>query len=245
MIEAKRLGRSFGPQWALREADFQCPPGAFVAVLGRNGAGKTTFIRLLTGQLRPTEGSIHIQGLDVSARPRALRSLMGVMPETEALMDALSAHHYLHFVGRLHGLAPAQADERIQTLQELLEIDFQTSKPISDFSFGMKKRTALAAALIHNPRVLFLDEPFEGLDPITCRTLELFLARLRQGGLTLVMTSHLLDRSQSLCERFLVLDQGRIRADRRREEILEDHPDLETWFLDLASAQPGGGLPWT
>lgn len=230
LITAEHLGRRFGDAWGVRDIHLAIEPSECVGILGRNGAGKTTFVRLLTGQLKPTEGRITIKGLDVASRPLALRKLLGVMPETTALLDGLTGGQYLGFAGRLHGLEHATLADRIQELGHLLEIDFLRATPIAEYSFGMKKKTALASSLLHSPQILVLDEPFEGLDPVASNALQGLLSELHRRGTTILMTSHLLERAQQLCSRFIIIDQGRVAVDGQRE-VLEEIGGLEALFL--------------
>lgn len=244
MIEVEAAGRCFEGTWALRDVSFRVSPGAFLGILGRNGAGKTTLVRLLTGQLRPTEGRLRVAGLDVATRPLVLRRRMGVMPDATALLDRLGGDGYLRFVGRIHGLEPEVLEARIRELACLLDMDFSDGKAICDYSFGMRKKTALAAALLHGPELLFLDEPFEGLDPVSSATVAELLAILHAKGTTILLTSHLLGRAERLCDRFLVVDEGRILADGPASELLKGEDDLEGLFLRLVGRGTQGRLTW-
>lgn len=243
MIQALQLSKRFDQHLALDLPDLHIPKGRFLGVLGRNGAGKTTLVRLLTGQMKACSGAIRIAGMDAGPRPLALRQRMGVMPEASALMDGLSGFQYLGFVGRLHGLATSTLKSRIQELESLLEITFK-GKAISDYSFGMKKKTALAAALLHGPDVLFLDEPFEGLDPVSCSAVQSLLEGLHQKGCTILLTSHLLGMAERLCDHFLLLHEGRTLAEGSRHELLSGAESLESLFLRLVEGNKAGKLTW-
>ena len=244
MIQVKGLGKQYGEQWVVKEFQFGVRPGEFLGILGRNGAGKTTLVRMLTGQLKPTQGEISILGQPVADRPLDLRKNIGVMPEPSALLDRLTGNQYLDFAGQIHGLEPRLLKERIQELGALLEIDFHLALRIGDYSYGMKKKVALSVALLHAPKVVFLDEPFEGLDPVCSETLKGLLASLHDHGTTLVMTSHLLGIAERLCTRFLVIDQGRKIADASTASLLQDAKDLESLFLNLVGKPKPGGLSW-
>lgn len=244
LINVENLGRRFGEVWALKEINYQVRAGEFVGILGRNGAGKTTLVRLLTGQLSPTEGKMEICGHVVENRPIALRRIMGVMPDTTALFDGLTGDQYLHFVGRIHGLQEVTLQNRIRELGELLEIDFLQPVPIADFSFGMKKKTALSAALLHAPSILFLDEPFEGLDPVSSDTLCTLLESLRDHGVTILMTSHLLGLAERLCSRFIIVNHGHLEADGSAESLLRENETLESLFLRTVGKAKTGALSW-
>jgi ABC-2 type transport system ATP-binding protein len=244
MIKVRGLGKQYGESWALKEIHFEVPPGSFLGVLGRNGAGKTTLVRLLTCQLGATEGRASILGFDVAARPLALRQRIGVMPEASALLEELTGLQYLHFVGRIHGIDSRTIEERIAELAELLEIDFRQPLRIAEYSYGMKKKVALASALLHTPELLFLDEPFEGLDPVSAAALQGMLASLHRKGASLLMTSHQLERAEGLCERFLIVDEGRLVADGRPGELFKAGESLEQCFLRTVGRGKGGVVSW-
>jgi ABC-2 type transport system ATP-binding protein len=240
MIRVEGLGMRFGETWALKGLDFGVEPGECLGVLGRNGAGKTTLVRILTGQLRATEGRARILGLDVGPRPLSLRRTLGVMPEPGALLEGLTGAQYLAFAGAVHGLAPDLVAARTAELADLLELDFAQDRDLKDYSVGMRKKVALASSLLHAPALLFLDEPFEGLDPVSSDTLRSVLASLSAHGTTVVMTSHLLGMAERLCTRFLVVDQGRIKADEPASAL----GDLEAFFLGTVGRAKGGALTW-
>ena len=245
MIESQALGKRFEDRWALREASLQVARGDFLGVLGRNGAGKTTLIRLLTGQMRPTEGTVRIQGLDPGTVPLALRSLVGVMPEEGALLEDLGGAQYLHFVGQLHGLDRKALDDRLRELQDCLQVDFHRDCPIRDYSYGMKKKLAFSAAILHGPRLLFLDEPFEGLDPDVVRTLLDLLRDLWTRGATIVMTSHQLSLAERLCTRVVLVEEGRIVLEGPAADLLGPDEDLEGLFLKVVGRKTrAGSLSW-
>jgi ABC-2 type transport system ATP-binding protein len=245
MIETRGIGKRFADRWALREASLKVAPGDFLGVLGRNGAGKTTLIRLLTGQMRPTEGSVRIQGLDPGTVPMALRGLVGIMPEEGALLEDLGGSQYLHFVGQLHGLDRLALGARICELQDCLQVDFRRDCPIRDYSYGMKKKLAFSAAILHGPKLLFLDEPFEGLDPDVVRTLLELLGNLWTRGVTIVMTSHQLSLAERLCTRVLLVEEGRVVLEGPSAELIGKEEDLEGLFLRVVGRKTkAGSLSW-
>ncbi|WP_306602082.1 ABC transporter ATP-binding protein [Geothrix sp. 21YS21S-2] len=243
MIAAEGLGKRFGDTWALRDLSLRVPEGAFLAVLGRNGAGKTTLVRLLTGQLRATEGSVRVAGLDPAGAPLELRRMVGVMPEEGALLEDLGGAQYLQFVGRLHGLGREVLAERVAELEACLEVGFGP-RPIRDYSYGMKKKLAFSAALLHGPRLVFLDEPFEGLDPSVVRSLLAALGQLRDRGVTVVMTSHQLSLAERLATRILLVEEGRLLVDGAAGDVLGPDEDLEGLFLRLVGRGRAGRLSW-
>ena len=245
MLEARALGKRFGALWALNQVDLTVARGDFLGVLGRNGAGTTTLVRLLTGQMRATEGTVRIEGLDPGCAPVALRRLVGVMPEEGALLEDLGGAQYLQFVGRLHGLDPETLATRLRELQDCLQVDFHAPGAIRDYSYGMKKKLAFSAALLHGPRLLFLDEPFEGLDPSVVRALLDVLGSLRAQGVTVVMTSHQLSLAERLCTRIVLVEAGRVLLDAPAAEALGPDEDLEGLFLRLVGRKARtGGLSW-
>jgi ABC-2 type transport system ATP-binding protein len=244
MIKAEGLGKRFGDVWALRGVDLRLEAGTFLGVLGRNGAGKTTLLRILTSQTPCTEGRVEILGMDVARRPLVLRQRMGVMPEASAILENLTGEQYLAFVGQIHGIEAPLLANRMGELGDLLELDFRQPVRISEYSYGMKKKVALAAALLHAPELLFLDEPFEGLDPVSADTLRTLLGSLRDHGTTVVMTSHLLGMAERICTRFLVVDQGRVVADGDASLLFEGVEDLEQFFLRKVGKARLGALSW-
>lgn len=244
MIHVNDLEKRFGDVPALMDVNFEVQAGEFLGLLGRNGAGKTTMVRILTGQLSPTRGDVLIQGLKVTDRPIELRKLIGVMPEPSALLDGLTGNQYLHFVGQIHGLELGTLRERIRELGDLLEMDFHQPVRIADYSYGMKKKVALSASLLHAPSLLFLDEPFEGLDPVTSTTLQGLLVSLHGHGTTILMTSHMLGMAERLCTRFLIIDKGRKVADGSNQDLLSGAEDLEGLFLRIVGKSKAGALSW-
>jgi ABC-2 type transport system ATP-binding protein len=215
--------------------------GRFFGFLGPNGAGKSTTIKMLTGLLRPTGGRVQIEGLDLEKDLLAIKRVIGILPEELPLYERLTGEEYLHFTGRMYGLGRAETRRRTDELLEFLSLTEDRRKLIVDYSQGMRKKTALAAALIHNPRVLFLDEPLNGIDPVSGRVVTDLLRRLAGKGVTLFFTSHVLDVVERLCEEVAVIDRGRIVAQgtlaeiRAQREVGHD-ATLEDVFLKLVAA---------
>ena len=240
-IEVRGLTKAFGPKRAVDGISMSVRRGTFFGFLGPNGAGKSTTIKMLTGLLRPTAGEAAIEGIRVGADPLAVKRIIGVLPEELPLYERLTGEEYLHFAGRMHGLAPEETRRRTEELLSFLSLSEDRGKLIVDYSLGMKKKTALAAALIHNPRVLFLDEPLNGIDPISGRVVMDLLRRLAQKGVTLFFTSHVLDVVERLCDEVAVIDRGRIVAQgtleaiRTQREVGQD-ASLEDVFLKLVAA---------
>jgi ABC-2 type transport system ATP-binding protein len=209
--------------------------------LGPNGAGKSTTIKMLTGLLRPTSGEATIEGHRLSDDLLGLKAVIGVLPEELPLYERLTGEEYLLFAGRMYGLKLADARLRSEELLEFLSLSEDRSKLIVDYSHGMQKKLALAAALIHNPRALFLDEPLNGIDPISGRVVSDLLRRLAGKGVTLFFTSHVLDVVERLCDQVAIIDRGRLVATGTLEEIrnqreMGQDATLEDVFLKLVAA---------
>ena len=215
--------------------------GRFFGFLGPNGAGKSTTIKMLTGLLRPTAGEAWIEGHSLRGDLLAIKRVIGVLPEELPLYERLTGEEYLHFAGRMYGLDKAETRRRTDELLEFLSLAEERGKLIVDYSQGMKKKVALAAALIHSPRVLFLDEPLNGIDPVSGRVVTDLLRRLASKGVTLFFTSHVLDVVERLCDEVAIIDRGRIVAQGTLDEIraqreMGQDATLEDAFLKLVSA---------
>jgi ABC-2 type transport system ATP-binding protein len=240
-IVAEGLTRRFRRQVAVDHVSFRVARGRFFGFLGPNGAGKSTTIRMLTGLLRPRAGDAVIEGARLSGDLLALKRRIGVLTEELPLYERLTGEEYLLFAGRMYGLQRAEARERTQQLLEFLTLVDERGKLILEYSQGMRKKLALAAALIHNPRVLFLDEPLNGIDPVSGRVVTDLLRRLAQKGVTLFFTSHVLDVVERLCDEVAVIDRGRLVAQGtlaqiRAQRELGQNASLEDVFLKLVAA---------
>jgi ABC-2 type transport system ATP-binding protein len=215
--------------------------GRFFGFLGPNGAGKSTTIKMLTGLLRPTAGEAWIEGHSLRGDLLAIKRVIGVLPEELPLYERLTGEEYLHFAGRMYGLDKAETRRRTDELLEFLSLAEERGKLIVDYSQGMKKKVALAAALIHSPRVLFLDEPLNGIDPVSGRVVTDLLRRLASKGVTLFFTTHVLDVVERLCDEVAIIDRGRIVAQGTLDQIRAQREGgqdatLEDAFLKLVSA---------
>jgi ABC-2 type transport system ATP-binding protein len=240
-IVVRGLSKRFREQTAVDGISFRVARGRFFGFLGPNGAGKSTTIKMLTGLLRPTAGEASIEGLDLRRDLLGIKAIVGVLPEELALYERLTGEEYLHFAGRMYGLSREEARRRTDELLEFLSLTEDRGKLIVDYSMGMKKKTALAAALIHNPRVLFLDEPLNGIDPVSARVVTDLLRRLAGKGVTLFFTSHVLDVVERLCDEVAIIDRGRLVVQGtldqiRREREVSGDASLEDVFLKLVSA---------
>ena len=218
-IVTTALTRTFGDFTAVDHVDLDVEPGQFFGFLGPNGAGKSTTIKMLTGLLAPTSGSIQILGEDLFANPLEVKRNIGVVPEGMALFGKLTATEYLHFVGRMYDLDKVTTQQRSAELLEFMNLANEPKKLIADYSHGMGKKLALAAAVIHGPKVLFLDEPFEGVDAIAANTLKTMLQNMIHRGATIFLTSHVLEIVERLCSHIAIIQRGRIVAHGSLDEL--------------------------
>jgi ABC-2 type transport system ATP-binding protein len=235
------LTKVFRQKTAVDALSFRVARGRFFGFLGPNGAGKSTTIKMLTGLLRPTAGDAIIEGVKLSENLLAIKRTIGVLPEELPLYERLTGEEYLHFAGRMHGLSRAETRRRADELLEFLSLADDRGRLLVDYSQGMRKKVALAAALIHNPRVLFLDEPLNGIDPISGRVVTDLLRSMAQKGVTLFFTSHALDVVERLCDQVAIIDRGKIVAQGSLEEIRAHRAvgrdaSLEDVFLKLVAA---------
>jgi ABC-2 type transport system ATP-binding protein len=218
-IIAEGLSRTFGSLVAVDHVDLRVDPGQFFGFLGPNGAGKSTTIRMMTGLLAPTSGRIELLGLDLEGSAIEVKRQIGVVPEGLALFDRLTGSEYLNFVGRMYGLDRATAAQRTAELLDFMDLAERTKTLIVDYSHGMKKKLALAAAVIHGPRILFLDEPFEGVDAVAAGTLKTMLHNMTARGATIFLTSHVLEIVERLCTHVAIINKGRVIAQGSLDEL--------------------------
>ncbi|RMF74085.1 MAG: ABC transporter ATP-binding protein [Acidobacteria bacterium] len=244
-IRTEGLTRRFGDLVAVDRLDLEVPRGCFFGFLGPNGAGKSTTIAMLTGLLRPSAGRAEILGRDLAREPLAVKRSLGVVPEQLALFDRLTGPEYLAFVARMYGVPRREVRTRAAELLALMDLDGAPRKLIVDYSHGMKKKIALAAALIHRPEVLFLDEPFEGIDAVASREIKDLMLQLVARGVTIFLTSHVLEIVERLCTDVAIIARGRLVASGPMDEIRRGG-GLEEAFLDLVGRPetPGAGLSW-
>jgi ABC-2 type transport system ATP-binding protein len=212
-LTADGLGRAFDDRWAVRDISFAVHRGEVLGLLGPNGAGKTTTVRMLTALIRPTEGTASIDGHDVRGDPEAVRGRVGILTETPGLYDKLSATANLDFFGRLYGLAPDVRTERIEHYLRLFSLWDRRDDVAGTFSKGMKQKLAIARALLHDPSVVFLDEPTAALDPEAAFIVREAIETLRQAGRTIVLATHNLDEADRLCDRIAFIRAGLLRID--------------------------------
>lgn len=228
---------------AVRAVDLQVAPGEFYGFLGPNGAGKSTTIKMLTGLLRPTSGQIVIAGHDLQADPLAVKRAIGVLPEDLNLYERLTASEFLLFAGQMYGLDRDDARRRAQALLDVMELADTGGKMIVDFSMGMKKKIALAGAMIHEPRVLFLDEPFNGIDALSSRRIRDVLRERTAQGTTIFFSSHVLEVVEKLCTRVAIIAKGRLVAEGTMDDLRAQTHDssLEDIFVHLVAGETEEG----
>lgn len=231
-VETIDLTRHFDRKVAVDHLNLTVAAGEFFGFLGPNGAGKSTTINMLVGLLRPTAGTAKINGVDVWRKPLAAKRLLGVLPEGLNLYKRLSAREFIQFAGTMHGLNQSEAARRTAELLELMDLSQDADKLIVDYSTGMRKKTALAAAIIHAPRVLFLDEPFEGIDAISGRAIRDTLQQLRARGTTIMFSSHILEVVERLCTRVGVIAEGKLVAEGSIAELRQRAQAGETATLE-------------
>src|SRR6202048_1605926 len=245
-IVTEKLTGQFGGLTAVDRIDLQVKAGQFFGFLGPNGAGKSTTIKMLTGLLAPTSGSMQLLGLDFAANPVEVKRQIGVVPEGMGLFERLTGTEYLHFVGRMYGLDRTTTQRRSEELLEFMQLADRPKTMIADYSHGMQKKLALAAAVIHGPRILFLDEPFEGVDALAAGALKALLGRMTARGVTIFLTTHVLEIVERLCSHVGIIHQGRLVAQGSIEELRTEvagnegsKATLEQIFLSLGG-QSGG-----
>lgn len=218
-IETHGLTRRFGELTAVEDVTLSVARGQFFGFLGPNGAGKSTTIKMLTGLLEPSAGTMSILGQPFGAGALELKRQIGVVPEGMALLGRLTAPEYLRFVGRMYGLDKETTHRRTEELLEFMQLANERRKMVTDFSHGMQKKLALAAAVIHGPKVLFLDEPFEGVDAIAAGMLKTLLQGMIQRGATIFLTTHVLEIVERLCSHVGIIHRGRLVANGSIEDL--------------------------
>ncbi|NUT09109.1 MAG: ABC transporter ATP-binding protein [Nonomuraea sp.] len=245
-VRTQGLHKRYGAQIAVAGVDLVVPAGSFAGLVGPNGAGKTTTLSMITGLLRPDGGQATIDGLDVWRDPVAVKARIGVLPEGLRLFERLSGRELLLYNGRLRGIPKAEVERRAGELLDVMDLTEAADKLVVDYSTGMRKKIGLAAALLHNPSVLFLDEPFEGVDPVSSSTLTDVLQRFTASGSTVIFSSHVMDLVERLCDWVSVMSGGHIVAQGPLEQVRGGH-SLNEAFLTLVGgprANGESGLSW-
>jgi ABC-2 type transport system ATP-binding protein len=247
-VRTRALFKRFGQQVAVAGVDLIVPRGSFAGLVGPNGAGKTTTLSMVTGLLRPDGGTIEIDGVNVWRDLIPVKSRIGVLPEGLRLFERLSGRELLSYNGQLRGIGKDEVERRADELLRIMDLTDSADKLVVDYSTGMRKKIGLAVALLHNPAVLFLDEPFEGVDPVSANTLEEVLRRYTASGSTVIFSSHVMDLVERLCDWVSVMSRGQIVAQGPLAEVRGER-SLNQAFLDLVGAHghretEGDGLTW-
>jgi ABC-2 type transport system ATP-binding protein len=244
-VVVRGLWKRYDQKIAVAGIDLDVPRACFFGLVGPNGAGKTTMIRTLTGLLRPDAGQVWVEGIDVWANPVVAKASIGVLPDEFRLFDRLTGAQLLEYCGLLRSMAPALVAERSAELLDVLGLNEAADTLVIDYSTGMRKKIALASALLHAPAVLFLDEPFEAIDPVSTRTLRAVLERFTDTGNTVVFSSHVMEVVERLCDRVGIVNFGRLIAEGPIDEIRGGRR-LEDVFVDLVGGrdESAAALGW-
>jgi len=235
VLELKGLTKRYGEVIAADDVTLALDAGTFTGIVGPNGAGKTTTLSMITGLLRPTSGTVTVAGIDVWRDPVAAKRLIGVLPDRLHTFDRLTGGQLLYYTAVLHGLDRATARRRTSELAEAFRVEHAMSRLVTDYSSGMLKKIALAAALIHAPRLLVLDEPFESVDPVSAMTVAQILRDFVAGGGTVLLSSHSMELVQRICDHVAVIVDGRLIAGGTVDEVRGDQ-SLQERFIELAGS---------
>ncbi|MBF1654271.1 MAG: ABC transporter ATP-binding protein [Rothia dentocariosa] len=243
-IEVRGLTKAFGQTVAVDRINLGIPTGSFYGLVGRNGAGKTTTISMVSGMLQPTEGMAFINGVDMWQAPLEAKKHLGVLPDGVHLFDRLTGEQLITYSGYLHGLDKATVAERTADLLRAMDLTEAAGRTVADYSAGMTKKIALAAALIHAPSVLILDEPFEAVDPVSAANIQDILKGFVGSGGTVVLSSHVMDLVQRLCDHVAIMNEGHILAAGTVSEV-RGNTSLEERFVQLVGGRTSSeGLSW-
>ncbi|MEV0232441.1 ABC transporter ATP-binding protein [Nonomuraea sp. NPDC050786] len=244
-LEISGLAKTFGEKVAVDHVDLAVPQGSFYGLVGQNGAGKTTTLSMAVGLLRPDDGTARIFGADVWSDPARAKQLVGVLPDGLAMPERLTGREVLTYLGLLRGLSKAVVAERAEELLSVLELADAEKTLVIDYSTGMRKKIGLATALLHAPRLLVLDEPFEAVDPVSAATIKTILRGFVAGGGSIVLSSHVMALVEQLCDHVGVIDKGRVAAAGPLNEV-RGAATLEDRFVELVGADSTGakGLSW-
>ncbi|OFP77321.1 ABC transporter [Rothia sp. HMSC066G07] len=243
-IEIRGLTKAFGQKVAVDRINLDIPSGSFYGLVGRNGAGKTTTISMVTGMLKPNEGTAYVRGIDMWADPLKAKAHLGVLPDGVHLFDKLTGEQLITYSGYLHGIDKETVASRVKDLLAAMDLTDAAGRAVADYSAGMTKKIALAAALVHAPSVLILDEPFEAVDPVSAANIQDILRGFVASGGTVIISSHVMDLVQRLCDHVAVMDSGRILAAGTVDEVRAGM-SLEERFVQLVGGRTSSeGLSW-
>src|SRR6266853_1713690 len=244
-IEIRNLRKIYGSKAAVDGLSLSVPRGSFFGFLGPNGAGKSTTIRMLTGLIPPTSGSIALLGMPMPDQELEIKKRIGLVPDESLLFDRLTGGEFLEFVGRMYGLARPVARERARALLGLFALEENSRKLIAEYSKGMRKRVAMAASLIHHPDLFLMDEPFEGVDAVGARLMKDILVDQVQRGATIFLTSHVLEVVERLCDRVAIIHEGKMVVCGTMAELRTGSETLEDVFVRVVGAErPAESLGW-
>ena len=245
MIEANGLSKAFktrtGTVQAVSDVGFSARDGEITGLLGPNGAGKTTTLRMLYTLMSPDRGSVRVDGIDAARDPDAARRRLGVLPDARGVYKRLTARENIAYFGRLHGMSDADIRERTRALSQALEMDDILDRQTEGFSQGQRTKTAIARAVVHDPRNVILDEPTNGLDVMTTRGLRAFLKQLRAEGRCVIFSSHIMQEVAALCDRIVVIAKGTVVAQGTPDELrtLTGEENLEDAFVRVIGSEEG------
>jgi sodium transport system ATP-binding protein len=242
MIRVERLQKRFGAVTAVDGISFVAEDRKVTALLGPNGAGKTTTLRMLYAVMQPDEGTVQVDAIDAVADPQGAQERLGVLPDGFGLYPRLTAREHIHYFGELHGITGARLDARTQELLQLLDMTEIADRRAAGFSHGERTKVALARALVHDPQNVLLDEPTNGLDVMSTRTVREIIRRLRDQGRCVLFSSHVMQEVSALSDTIVVIASGRVMAQGTPRELLQqaERENLEDAFLALAGLEEGG-----
>jgi len=245
LVETQHLVKRYGDKLAVDDVNLRVHPGEIFGFLGPNGAGKTTTIRMIVGLLKPTSGSVHVAGYDVQSEPVKAKATTGFVPDEPNLYPKLTGRELLQFVGDLYGLERAQVARRGEELLRMFDLAGAGDDTIDTYSHGMRQKTALAAALVHDPRVLMLDEPTVGLDPRSARLIKDILRQMAERGAAVFLSTHILEIAEHMCDRIGIIDHGRLIAMGTMDDLRgqgRKEASLEDIFLSLTGGAEYAGI---
>jgi len=241
MIKVTNLFKSFGDVEAVRGISFEVRDGEITGLLGPNGAGKTTTLRMLYSLLPPDKGKIRIDGLDPTVDAMAIKQTLGVVPDSRGLYTRMSARENISYYGKLHGMSAADIDRRMKELVDTLDMSDFIDRRTEGFSQGQRVKVAIARAMIHSPQTVLMDEPSNGLDVMSTRALRRYILNLKAAGHSVILSTHIMQEVAALCDRIIIIAEGRIAADGTAEELLQESgcESLEDAFVRLIGTEEG------
>lgn len=219
MLSVQRVRKSYGKTIAVNEVSFEIKSGEILGFLGPNGAGKTTTIKMCCGLLIPDQGNITIENIDLAKAPEAAKRMLGYVPDEPFLYDKLTGHQFLDFVSEIYGVEPADFDQRLSEWVDALDMAGKMDELIGSYSRGMKRKIALMAGMIHNPKVLLLDEPTLGLDAVSAKKSKEIIRNMAKQGTAVLLTTHVMEIAEQICDRIAVISHGRIIAEGTLEDL--------------------------